>query len=67
MIRQLLSLLTRVKPANRVLQTVERVSLTQHHTLHVVRIRGDEVILATYPNGCTVIAGPERRTFKANA
>jgi hypothetical protein len=67
MIRQLLALLPRVKPANRILQTVERVSLTQHHTLHVVRIHGTEVVLATYPNGCTVIDATEQRFLKANA
>ncbi len=69
-LRQLFSLLPRVKTSNRILQTVERVTLTQHHTLHVVRVHGREVVLATYPNGCTVIdveRGSQEKALKASA
>jgi hypothetical protein len=67
MIQQLLALLPRVKPATRILQSVERISLTQHHTLHVVRIHGAEIVLATYPNGCTVVDASAQQSFKVTA
>ena len=37
---------------------VERLVLTPQHTLHVLRVNGREVILATHPQGCTLIAEP---------
>ena len=38
------------------LQVVERVTLTPQHSLHVVRAGAGEWILATHPQGCTVIS-----------
>lgn len=43
----------------RSLQSVERISLTPNHALHLVRIRGREVVVATHPQGCVVLLGPE--------
>jgi hypothetical protein len=37
------------------LQTVSRVALTPQHSLHVIRNGSEEWILATHPQGCTVI------------
>jgi hypothetical protein len=34
---------------------VERLSLTPTHTLHLVRIHGREVLVATHPQGCSVV------------
>lgn len=34
---------------------VERLSLTPQHTLHIVRINGEEVLVATHPQGCSVV------------
>ena len=34
---------------------VERLALTPQHTLHIVRINGCEVVVATHPQGCSVI------------
>ena len=39
----------------RALQIIERVALTPQHSLHVVRAGACEWILATHPQGCTVI------------
>jgi hypothetical protein len=39
----------------RSLERVERLALTPQHCLHVVRIGGREVVVATYPSGCTVL------------
>ena len=41
---------------------VERVVLTPQHMLHVVRINGREIVVVTYPTGCTEIGqSPEPR------
>jgi hypothetical protein len=40
----------------RSLTSVERISLTPQHALHLVRASGRELLLATHPHGCTVIA-----------
>jgi hypothetical protein len=38
-----------------VLQTVDRIVLTPQHMLHLVRAQGREVLVATHPQGCTVL------------
>jgi flagellar biogenesis protein FliO len=40
----------------RSLTAVERISLTPQHSLHLVRAAGRELLLATHPHGCTVLA-----------
>lgn len=40
----------------RSLEAIERMSLTPQHSLHLVRIRGREVVVATHPQGCSVVA-----------
>ncbi len=42
--------------AARSLTSVERISLTPQHSLHLVRVAGRELLLATHPHGCTVIS-----------
>ena len=42
--------------AARALASVERISLTPQHSLHLVRASGRELLLATHPQGCTVIS-----------
>lgn len=32
-----------------------RLRLTDQHTLHVVTAKGREMVVATYPGGCTVL------------
>ena len=39
----------------RSLESIERLALTQNHSLHLVKIRGREVVVATHPNGCAVL------------
>lgn len=39
------------------MQVVERLSLTAQHSLHLVRIEGKMLIVASAPGGCTVL-GP---------
>ncbi len=40
---------------NRSLESMERLALTPQHSLHLVRIRGREVVVATHPQGCAVL------------
>ncbi len=39
----------------RSLEAVERLALTPQHSLHLVRIGGREVVVATSPQGCTLL------------
>jgi flagellar biogenesis protein FliO len=39
----------------RSLEAVERLALTPQHALHLVRVQGREVVVATHPQGCTVL------------
>jgi flagellar biogenesis protein FliO len=39
----------------RSLEAIERLALTPQHMLHVVRVQGREVVVATHPQGCTVL------------
>jgi flagellar biogenesis protein FliO len=48
----------RIPGHSKSMAVVERLALTPQHTLHVVRVNGREVIVATHPQGCTVIAEP---------
>jgi flagellar biogenesis protein FliO len=46
---------TRVQGNTRSMVAVERLQLTPQHTLHMVRINGREVLVATHPQGCSVV------------
>ena len=39
----------------RSIESLERLALTPQHMLHWVRAGGREILVATHPNGCTVI------------
>jgi flagellar biogenesis protein FliO len=39
----------------RALESVERLTLTPQHSLHLVKIGGREVVVATYPQGCALL------------
>jgi flagellar biogenesis protein FliO len=44
------------------LETVGRVALTAQHAVHLVRIDGRELVVATHPHGCSLLgtAGEEQ-------
>lgn len=46
---------------------VERLALTPQHTLHIVRINGREVVVATHPQGCSVVTTVAERAMGAGA
>ena len=37
------------------LEAVERLVLTPQHTVHLIRAHGREWVVATHPQGCTVL------------
>jgi flagellar biogenesis protein FliO len=39
----------------RSLETIEKLALTPQHALHLVRVQGREVVVATHPQGCTIL------------
>jgi flagellar biogenesis protein FliO len=39
----------------RALESIERLALTPQHSLHLVRIGGREVVVATFPQGCALL------------
>jgi flagellar biogenesis protein FliO len=48
--------LWRRSPAGaRSLESVERLALTPQHALHLVRVQGREIVVATHPHGCTLL------------
>jgi flagellar biogenesis protein FliO len=40
----------------REMQAVERLALTPQHSLHLVRMHGCEIVIATHPQGCTLLS-----------
>ena len=42
------------------LESVERLSLTPQHALHLVRIGGRELVVATHPQGCALLMETEK-------
>jgi len=51
----------------RSLIAVERLALTPQHTLHLVCIHGREVLVATHPQGCSVVTTVAERAMGAGA
>ncbi len=39
----------------RSLESIERLPLTPNHALHLVKIRGRELVVATHPQGCALL------------
>lgn len=39
----------------RMLEPLDRLALTPEHALHLVRLRGRELMLATHPRGCLLL------------
>jgi hypothetical protein len=46
---------------------VERLALTPQHTLHLVCIHGREVLVATHPQGCSVVTPAAEQARGAGA
>ena len=41
--------------STRAMESLERLMLTPQHALHLVRIQGREIVVATHPQGCTLL------------
>jgi flagellar biogenesis protein FliO len=37
------------------LETLGRVALTPQHAIHLVRVNGQELVVATHPHGCSLL------------
>jgi flagellar biogenesis protein FliO len=46
--------LRRTPRGPRALESIERLALTPTHALHMVRIRGHVLVVATHPQGCAL-------------
>jgi hypothetical protein len=57
----------RARRGPRSLETVERLPLTPHHTLHLVRMNGREVLVATHPQGCEILVQSPESSESAQA
>lgn len=51
----------------RSMESLERLLLTPQHTLHLVRVNGCEVLVATHPQGCTLLTAVDERAKGAGA
>jgi flagellar biogenesis protein FliO len=45
----------RAAKKTRSLEAAERLALTPQHAIHLIRVHGREVLVATHPQGCTLI------------
>lgn len=41
--------------SGKTMHPVERLALTPQHVLHLVRVDGREVLIATHPQGCSLL------------
>jgi flagellar biogenesis protein FliO len=57
----------RVQGHTRSMVAVERLALTPQHTLHIVRVNGREVLVATHPQGCSVVTALTEQAMGAKA
>jgi flagellar biogenesis protein FliO len=59
----------RLLGSTREMVALERLVLTPQHTLHRVRVCGREILVATHPQGCTLLTeqAPMERAFSAHA
>ena len=47
----------RISKKGRSLELVEKLALTPQHALHLIRVEGREIVVATHPRGCTLMTG----------
>ena len=57
----------RILGNTRSMVAVERLVLTPQHTLHLVCIHGREILVATHPQGCSVVTPAAERAIGAQA
>jgi len=48
------------RAGNRRMQSLERLQLTPHHSLHRINVGGRVLLIAVSPGGCSVVDGSER-------
>jgi flagellar biogenesis protein FliO len=50
------------RSSGRRMQSLERLSLTPQHSLHLVDVSGKVLLIAVSPGGCSVLDGTNRET-----
>lgn len=50
----------RAQKREKAIEPLERLALTPQHSLHLVRIEGRELVVATHPQGCVLLLDTER-------
>jgi flagellar biogenesis protein FliO len=58
---------TRAQRSSKSMVTKERLALTPQHMLHMVRINGREILVATHPQGCSVVTIEAEQAMGAKA
>lgn len=43
------------KPRVKSLVSIEKLALTPQHSLHLVRLQGRDIVVATHPQGCALL------------
>ena len=46
----------RARGNSRSLESVERISLTAQHSVHLLRVNGRELVVMTHPQGCSSVS-----------
>jgi flagellar biogenesis protein FliO len=54
------------RPGARQMQALERLTLTPHHSLHLVSVDGRTLLVAVSPGGCTVVDTVSSPVFAEN-
>ncbi len=54
--RGVAGLTLRSKSADRRVESLERLPLGPQHTLHLIRVRETELLVASSPSGCSLVA-----------
>ena len=54
------------RPANRQMQSIERLTLTAQHSLHLVSFAGRTLLIAVSPAGCSLLDDGLGRDSRAN-
>jgi flagellar biogenesis protein FliO len=49
------------RPANRRMQSIERLPLTAQHSLHLVSVAGRTLLIAVSPGGCSLLGDADLR------
>lgn len=47
--------MVRARPGQRHLESVDRISLSPNHSLHLIRVAQQALVIAVHPTGCVIL------------